>query len=88
MASENLALTTTPVDIYDALSLEAGKRYTVQNGGDRRAYFWQADTQPDISAIAAPLFMEPGAFGTVSDNDGKMWFWADDPTVLAIIGMA
>ena len=89
MASQNLALTETPKDVFIELSLDTSLTYTVQNAGERRAYFWEADSQPDIATIAAPLFLEPGASGEISNPaSGSLWYWSDEPTYLAVIGIA
>ena len=84
MASLSLALTETPKDLFSELSLDATKKYTVQNVGDRRAYFWEAVTAPDPATLRAN-FVEPGGWGIVeAPAAGSTWWWADEPSVISL----
>ena len=88
MASQSLALNDTPQDLFTMLSLPATDKFTVQNVGDRRAYFWEAVTAPDPAAVRAN-YVEPGAWGIVdAPGAGATWWWADEPTVITLIETA
>ena len=85
MASQSLALNDTPQDVFSALSLDASISYTVQNTGDRRAYFWESDNAPVAAAVRA-MFIEPGGDGSIdAPATGALWFWSDEPTTLGVI---
>lgn len=88
MASKNLLLNDMPQDLFATLSLSAAGKYTVQNVGDRRAYFWEAVTAPDPAAVRAN-FVEPGAWGVVdAPAAGASWWWSDPSTTITLIEMS
>ena len=85
MAAQPLTLNDTPQDLYTAASLDTSLAYTVQNTGDRRAYFWESVASPTPGSIRA-LYLEPGDKGVFKSPDtGAVWFWSDEPTDLGII---
>ena len=85
MPSQSLALNDTPQDLFAALSLDASKNWTVQNTGDRRAFFWEAVTAPTPGSLRA-LYLVPGEMGEVQSPDtGKFWVWSSEPTALGVI---
>ena len=88
MASKTLLLNDQPQNLFTTLSLSAAGKYTVQNVGDRRAYFWESATAPDPVGVRA-TFIEPGGWGLVdAPAAGASWWWSDPSTTITLIEMS
>ena len=74
MATQGIALTTTPTDVKAALSLTDDARYSVQYNGDGKARLSAASSAPDVDTIAVKV-IDDGGSALVLTTSEPLFAW-------------
>lgn len=88
MATQKLRLTTTPMDLHAALSLNTGWYYVLHNVGGRRVLISVATGTDAPDILSAPARQLAPSHETVQPpvrTNEKCWVWAEGPAGATLI---